>query len=271
MAELTEYKSESPLRINCCGIRQVNGNVGRIFREKGRVDYHIIYIIEGTLFLREKGEEIAVNKGNTILYLPDEPQDYYCKTGFDATYYYIHFTGRYCEKILSEFSLSGRVINTGLSSSIEGNFKRMIEEYYLLLPHSYDAANGYFISILAHLGRRVLSNDSDNSSSGRAGIYDALKVIAHKFHEDKDVSFYAGMCNLSISHFTHRFKAVTGKSLKEYVAYIRVEKAKELLYNTNLSVKEIAESVGYSDQNYFSRIFKKYSGESPLGYRKKYN
>ena len=103
------------------------------------------------------------------------------------------------------------------------------------------------------------------------GIYDALKVIAHNFHEDKDVSFYAGMCNLSISHFTHRFKAVTGKSLKEYVAYIRVEKAKELLYNTNLSVKEIAESVGYSDQNYFSRIFKKYSGESPLGYRKKYN
>ena len=62
MAELTEYKSESPLRINCCCIRQVNGNVGRIFREKGRVDYHIIYISEGTLFLREKGEEIAVKK-----------------------------------------------------------------------------------------------------------------------------------------------------------------------------------------------------------------
>ena len=49
------------------------------------MDYHIIYISEGTLFLREKGEEIAVNKGNIILYLPDEPQDYYCKTGFDAT------------------------------------------------------------------------------------------------------------------------------------------------------------------------------------------
>ena len=59
MRKSSEYKSTEPLHVNSCDCQHLFGkNVGS-FREKGRVDYHIIYIIEGTLFLREKGEEIA--------------------------------------------------------------------------------------------------------------------------------------------------------------------------------------------------------------------
>ena len=52
---------------------------------------------------------------------------------------------------------------------------------------------------------------------------------------------------------------------------MRVKRAAELLENTDLPMQKVGEEVGFSDQNYFSRIFKKYNGVSPLNYRKNCN
>ena len=64
-------------------------------------------------------------------------------------------------------------------------------------------------------------------------------------------------------------KKHTGKSPNEYIIELRLQFAKNLLDNTNMSIKQISERVGYSDQYFFSRIFKKYLGISPQSYRNK--
>jgi YesN/AraC family two-component response regulator len=64
------------------------------------------------------------------------------------------------------------------------------------------------------------------------------------------------------------FKEVTGKSITEFISTIRIERAKELLTSTNNPIRDIGESVGYADQNYFSRCFKRIEGCSPMKYRK---
>ena len=64
------------------------------------------------------------------------------------------------------------------------------------------------------------------------------------------------------------FKEVTGKSYTEFIASIRMERAKEMLALTDLSINDISRAVGYEDQNYFSRYFRKIEGCSPLEYRK---
>lgn len=74
------------------------------------------------------------------------------------------------------------------------------------------------------------------------------------------VSSYVGV---SENHLSSIFPKQTGKTFTEYVTEMRIEKAKVLLRGTNLKVYEIAESVGFANAEYFSKIFKKVTGKSP--------
>ena len=70
-----------------------------------------------------------------------------------------------------------------------------------------------------------------------------------------------------IYYFSKMFKESTGENFIEYLTNVRIEKAKELLNNTDYSMKEIGIMVGYADPNYFSRTFKKNVGVTPTEYR----
>lgn len=74
---------------------------------------------------------------------------------------------------------------------------------------------------------------------------------------------------ISPTYMSKLFKQETGESPINYLIKIRMEKAKELLVKEELSVKEIANSVGYQDAYHFSKLFKKYTGNSPSDYIKK--
>ena len=65
------------------------------------------------------------------------------------------------------------------------------------------------------------------------------------------------------------FKNETGMTVNDYTNLYRLEKAKELLIDARLKLYDISSAVGYSDQNYFSKVFKKYEGITPIEYRKK--
>jgi len=72
---------------------------------------------------------------------------------------------------------------------------------------------------------------------------------------------------LSPPYFAKIFKEETGNTFVDYVTELRLEKAKELLLQNQLSFKEISFAVGYRDPNYFSRVFKKYFHMSPREFR----
>lgn len=74
----------------------------------------------------------------------------------------------------------------------------------------------------------------------------------------------------SVSHCEMVFNKTTGLSITSYIIKKRIEKSKSLLIERTLSLPEVAEAVGFSDYNYFSRVFKKENGVSPLAYRKAY-
>ena len=78
----------------------------------------------------------------------------------------------------------------------------------------------------------------------------------------------ADSMNLSIGHLSTLIRRETGLSFSEYVTAKRMEDAKKLLCQENLSVEEVAEQVGYRDYFYFTKAFKKYAGVSPSVYRK---
>ena len=72
---------------------------------------------------------------------------------------------------------------------------------------------------------------------------------------------------MSPYYFTRLFKEETGETFLEYLTSFRIDKAKELMKDPDISVKDICSQVGYADPNYFSRIFKKTVGKTPTEYR----
>ena len=88
-------------------------------------------------------------------------------------------------------------------------------------------------------------------------------------HQPFDLMALAALADVSPRQFNRRFKTVVGVTPTYYWQSIRCANAKELLQNTNLSVGDIAEQVGYADASYFSRTFRTHTGQSPGEFRQK--
>ena len=98
-----------------------------------------------------------------------------------------------------------------------------------------------------------------------------LRFVQKNYGTDLKVENICRIFGCSRSYISHTFKKDTGKGFRQYLTDVRLENAKRLLALSSLNVTEIAFSVGLLDSNYFSNLFKKKHGVSPLAYRKSIN
>ncbi|NUU79187.1 response regulator transcription factor [Paenibacillus xylanilyticus] len=112
---------------------------------------------------------------------------------------------------------------------------------------------------------------SDEKTAYSQEIIDAVKkavmIMQHDMEQAYTASGLSQQLNISRSYFSQCFKDLMGKTFNEYSRFIRVEKSKEYLLNTNNTIFWIAERVGYTDEKYFSRIFRELTGHLPSEYR----
>ncbi len=99
---------------------------------------------------------------------------------------------------------------------------------------------------------------------------DALEMVKEyiliNYKEHYSVEFLANMVNLSPSYFRTLFKRYTGQTIIQYQNSVKIEKACALLRSGLCNVTEAAEATGFSDIYYFSRLFKKIKGKTPIKY-----
>ena len=95
----------------------------------------------------------------------------------------------------------------------------------------------------------------------------ALSFISKNFAMPLTLEQVANEVHLNPSYFSTIFKKSCGSSFKEYLNLVRIEESKRLLSNTDYSIIDIAIAVGFEDQSYFCKVFKKYTGLTPTGYR----
>jgi two-component system response regulator YesN len=93
------------------------------------------------------------------------------------------------------------------------------------------------------------------------------KYISEHFKEDIDRNGIASVAFITPNYLSKRFRIEIGMSLREYINQLRIEEAKRLLLSTNLSVSDIAVEVGYDNISYFSTVFRKLCGVSPVDWR----
>ncbi|MFU0832453.1 MAG: Stage 0 sporulation A-like protein [Oscillospiraceae bacterium] len=102
-------------------------------------------------------------------------------------------------------------------------------------------------------------------------IRQAKQYIHRNFRDTLSLEKISSMVGFSPSYFSTLFKKETGINFVDYLAQVRMEEAKRLLRETNLSVAAVCEQVGYSDLKHFTKSFKKYTGLKPNEYRKLYS
>ena len=98
-----------------------------------------------------------------------------------------------------------------------------------------------------------------------------IDYIENNLSYDISVKELAKLCNMSASNFRRIFTKYSGVSPMEYKNILRIAKAKELLRNTNISITEIAEQLGFYDSSYFTKVFYKKCAYKPGEYRKRYH
>lgn len=106
------------------------------------------------------------------------------------------------------------------------------------------------------------------SRSCRREVTEVKKYVQEHLSEKLSVPTLAASVNMSESRFSHVFKKETGISFWEYVNQLRMDKAMELLTETDLRIGDVAEETGWENPNYFSTQFKKKTGKTPVEYRK---
>ncbi|MEK6283033.1 MAG: helix-turn-helix transcriptional regulator [Acidobacteriota bacterium] len=94
-----------------------------------------------------------------------------------------------------------------------------------------------------------------------------ISYLGDNLHQELDLDYLAQLVNLSSSRLRHLFKDQTGLSFATYIRLLRMQKAKEMLENTFLNVKEIMFTTGIKDESHFVRNFKQMYGLPPGRYR----
>lgn len=264
----SERTSDDYLIVNNCGTEIFDHSSWIINREQGRIDYQMIYLSKGIGHFVINGQENIIGEGNIIIFRPNESQYYYFEPSIISTSMYVHFTGIGCEQILKKSLIEkGNIFYIGKDIEFEKLFSQM-EQNFIHKKTNYEMFCTSYLMLLFSFVGKALSGTDDSQTIFDNRISNCYNYILTHYNEPLDMKKLAQKAFLSESRLTHLFKQVSGYSPIDFLKYVRVERAKSLLGNYNYSISEIASAVGYSDQNYFCRVFKKICGVSPSEYRK---
>lgn len=145
--------------------------------------------------------------------------------------------------------------------------KRLQKEYTETTVANLNIVQTYLIALFYEMNKNK-AKSSKNSTAAETITNRFKELIYQTVKTEHQVSYYASLLNVTPNHLNKSVKRTTGKSAATWIDETILLEAKYLLYQTTLSVGEIAAQVGMEDQSYFSRFFKKHEGTSPVQYRK---
>lgn len=271
-----QYLNQYPVRINkiteCHQLMHAQDYIQVWYVKNGEcshwirhTEYHLkkgdIVLLPSFVFHRLDSNEckdlvlIGCDFLEDFIYSNSKPTDLYLKQ---------KLIGNYKEKAF--YRLSGNLKNTA-----ENLFEQMLLEYSHKKPCFELVIKSCIFQIFSLLSRDADKNEDERKRKllefHRANIMKAVDYIDVNYRKKITLAEVSKITMLSSTYFAELFKEITGRTFSEYMNYLRIQNAIELMKDRRLSLKEIAESVGLRDPAYFSRVFKKQMGLPPEKYR----
>jgi AraC-like DNA-binding protein len=237
--------------------------VGRNWKDNVSRKYfaQLFWGIEGAGVFFLNGREYILDPGRVFLYRPGDEHRIESRSG-RWNYRWMTMDGSFFREILSGFNFprTGRFAGT----CPEELFKRLELEIFDITVDGQREAAATAYTLLS----RALCY---NGKLGRADIIagKCVELISARFAEPElDILAVAASLKIHRSTLSRIFRKKKGISPGAYLISVRIQKALSLLKDTSFNVSEIAFMTGFSDPNYFSKVFKKNIGISPLQFRK---
>lgn len=233
-----------------------------------RDHYLIHHIIRGKGTYTIRGKVYHMKAGETFLLFPHVESSYRADDKDPWEYAWVGFAGN------DAYSM---IANTGFSeetpmldqSEISGELAKKIREIYQANGNTFQdavAMTGALYSLMGFLMKH--SPGRDRKGGYQADYVERAKqYVAEQYSYPITVEDIAGFTGISRSHLFRLFQKMVKQSPKEYLLEYRIRQACQLLNQTNLPVGSIAHSVGFEDNLYFSKVFKKYKNCTPSEYR----
>ena len=240
-------------------------------RSGGISQHIIIYCVEGRGWIEIDKKRMEINPSQFIAIPAGTAHKYAANEKDPWTIYWIHFKGEIAAFIVDLLLQKSRNYKPELIYN--ENRMKLFEDIYSNLEKGYGQDNLRYVNmIFYHFLSSLLYEDKfslvDNKKEDDI-IARTIAFMQKKIHEIVSLQEFADFARLSVSHFSAIFRERTGYSPIEYFNHLKVQKACQYLLLTHLTVKEIANQLGIDDQYYFSRMFSKLMGHSPIEYRKR--
>lgn len=240
--------------------------------EKGRVlgEPQILYIIKGSgWFVSAHQPKRRIEAGDAIILYPREWHSYAPDPSTGWTEAWIGFTGDNAERLLCDFfpDKSNPIHKVGVYDTLCAAYDWAYEVAEQQLPAYQQQLAGYVTLIVCTIyarSKQLPYMDSPEANS----INLAQKYMRQHLSENlcmEDVAVEAGM---SYSKFRKAFKDYTGFAPAQYFLRLKMERAKDYLFSTDLSCKEISYRLGFDSASYFNKMFRLHQGITPMEFRK---
>ncbi len=228
-----------------------------VHRPLGIPDHLLLYTVSGTGDCFINGKSYTLPEGS-LLYLPPDVSHEYdmLDKGWETLYITFNGTG------LRDFFQPAPCV-CRLPASF--NFPKKYNEIFNLkqAPQRFKELSGALYMLLLDLKEYL----QPTAFAARSRHLLTLAMYCLTEEHGGGLREAAEKLGISEAHFCRIFKSYTGFRPMEYANLFKLQKAKNLLRNTDLSVAEVAAEIGYDSHSYFSMLFKKHTGVTPTQYR----
>jgi AraC-like DNA-binding protein len=243
-----------------------------IFRNvaEGRVlpNFHIIYITQGKGIFETEGKSYTVLPGSVFFLLPGVKHRYKPALEIGWHEYWVGFRGKNFFKLLEGGILSQDHVfsDVGLHDSIIATFNMIIDEVKTQAPLFQLKACAGVLSLLAEILTR--NRRKDQANNYQRIVEKAKSLMEENVSGVINLPGISEQVGISTSRFNEIFKTYTSMTPYQYYMQLKIKKAADILEQKDLPIKEVAYSLGFEDQYYFSRFFKKKTGVAPSAWRR---
>ena len=150
---------------------------------------------------------------------------------------------------------------------IDDIFKKLVDSWNAKLPGYEFITKTLLQQLLIAIFQNIKKQNQNYSTSLK--VEKIIEYMHQNINNRVTLTELSEMVQLSSTYLSRAFKETTGYSVIEFFNKIKIDKAKELIIEGDKKVKEVAQALGFTDEFYFSRIFKKIEGISPSEYYSK--
>ncbi len=259
------FASEVKLPFYLSGIGRTSPEF-HVRRDKGLTSHQLLYTAKGCGILKVSGKEYILGK-NSLLYLPPElPHEYYPEHDEWTTCWMV-FRGDCLKSIMNTMGFQNEkvAVNADLSA-----YEKIFARIYGLAADNLHC--GEKCSLLIYnavlIAKDIFDGSHNENNTGNLIVDNAVRYINEHLGSDITLGELAELSGVSPQYFGRVFRQRLNMRPMEYVARVKVSKAKNMLLDSDLPIAAIAERLGYAEPTYFGIVFKKYEGISPSGFRK---